>query len=208
MDRRAWWAVVRGFAKNQAQTERLTLSLPLLFINWAIREAHTPYKVIITFWLYSLCCILYPVAYFILKFVLLNPLHQFCICPKLVLLVTTSLFCLSQSVLVLLKVKVKSLSPVRLFSTPRPVIYQAPQSMEFSRQVYWSGLWFPSPYIGVFMVSGLKFNPLIHLEFVFMYKLGGNVLISFFCMQLTFSTSVMEEIVFYSLYILAYFVVD
>ena len=29
--------------------------------------------------------------------------------------------------------------------TPWTVAYQAPQSMEFSRQEYWSGLPFPSP---------------------------------------------------------------
>ena len=39
----------------------------------------------------------------------------------------------------------KSLSHVRLFATPWTVAYQAPQSMEFSRQEYWSGLPFPSP---------------------------------------------------------------
>ena len=43
------------------------------------------------------------------------------------------------------KVKVKPLSCVRLFATPWTVAYQAPQSMEFSRQEYWSGLPFPSP---------------------------------------------------------------
>ena len=40
---------------------------------------------------------------------------------------------------------VKSLSRVRLFATPWTVAYQAPPSMEFSRQEYWSGLPFPSP---------------------------------------------------------------
>ena len=40
---------------------------------------------------------------------------------------------------------VKSLSRVRLFATPWTVAYQAPQSVEFSRQEYWSGLPFPSP---------------------------------------------------------------
>ena len=44
-----------------------------------------------------------------------------------------------------LKVKVKSLSRVRLFATPWTVAYQAPPSMGFSRQEYWSGLSFPSP---------------------------------------------------------------
>ena len=44
------------------------------------------------------------------------------------------------------KVKVKSLSHVRLFATRWTVAYQAPQFMEFSRQEYWSGLPFPSPW--------------------------------------------------------------
>jgi len=44
-----------------------------------------------------------------------------------------------------LKVKVKSLSRVRLFETPWTAAYQAPPSMGFSRQEYWSGLPFPSP---------------------------------------------------------------
>ena len=43
------------------------------------------------------------------------------------------------------KVKVKSLSRVRLFVTLWTVAYQAPPSMGFSRQEYWSGLPFPSP---------------------------------------------------------------
>ena len=40
---------------------------------------------------------------------------------------------------------VKSLSCVRLFATLWTVAYQAPPSMGFSRQEYWSGLPFPSP---------------------------------------------------------------
>ena len=39
----------------------------------------------------------------------------------------------------------KSLSRVQLFATPWTVTYQAPPSMGFSRQEYWSGLPFPSP---------------------------------------------------------------
>ena len=42
------------------------------------------------------------------------------------------------------KVKVKTLSRVPLFVTPWTVAYQAPLSMGFSRQEYWSGLPFPS----------------------------------------------------------------
>ena len=41
--------------------------------------------------------------------------------------------------------KVKSLSRVRLFATPWTVAHQAPLSMGFSRQGYWSGVPFPSP---------------------------------------------------------------
>ena len=36
-------------------------------------------------------------------------------------------------------------SRVRLFETPWTIAGQAPLSMEFSRQEYWSGLPFPSP---------------------------------------------------------------
>ena len=41
--------------------------------------------------------------------------------------------------------EVKSPSGVQPFATPWTVAYQAPPSMEFSRQEYWSGLPFPSP---------------------------------------------------------------
>ena len=41
--------------------------------------------------------------------------------------------------------KVSSLSRVRLFVTPWTAAYQAPPSMGFSRQEYWSGVPFPSP---------------------------------------------------------------
>ena len=41
--------------------------------------------------------------------------------------------------------KVKLLSHVQPFVTPWTVAYQAPPSMGFSWQEYWSGLPFPSP---------------------------------------------------------------
>ena len=43
------------------------------------------------------------------------------------------------------KVTVKSLNHVRLFSIPWTAAYQAPRSMGFSRQEYWSGVPLPSP---------------------------------------------------------------
>ena len=43
----------------------------------------------------------------------------------------------------------KLLSHVRLFAIPWTVAYQAPPSMGFSRQEYWSGLPFPCPVPGI-----------------------------------------------------------
>ena len=43
-----------------------------------------------------------------------------------------------------IKVKVKSLSCVRLLATPWTAAHQAPPSMVFSRQEYWSGVPLPS----------------------------------------------------------------
>ena len=43
------------------------------------------------------------------------------------------------------KVKVKSLSRVQLLATPWTAAHQAPPSMGFSRQEYWSGVPLPSP---------------------------------------------------------------
>ena len=37
------------------------------------------------------------------------------------------------------------LSHVRLFATPWTIAHQAPLTMEFSRQEYWSGVPFPPP---------------------------------------------------------------
>ena len=44
------------------------------------------------------------------------------------------------------KVKVKSLSRVQLLATPWTAAYQAPLSMRFSRQEYWSGVPLPSQF--------------------------------------------------------------
>ena len=54
------------------------------------------------------------------------------------------------------KVKVKSLSHVWLLVTPWTAAHQAPLSMGFSRQAYWSGVPLPSPTTGLI---GLKWFP-------------------------------------------------
>ena len=61
------------------------------------------------------------------------------------------------------QVKVKALSHVRLLATPWTAAYQAPLSMGFSRQEYWSGLPLPSPsYQGIPSNTERKDN-LLHL---------------------------------------------
>ena len=55
------------------------------------------------------------------------------------------------------KVKVKSLSHVRLLATPWTAAYQAPPSMGFARQQYWSGVPLPSP------ASNLHWSSILHM---------------------------------------------
>ena len=59
------------------------------------------------------------------------------------------------------KVKVKVLSHVRLLLTPWTAAYQAPPSMGFSRQEYWSGVPLPSLWNMLYM---LKINPVPSLR--------------------------------------------
>ena len=66
-------------------------------------------------------------------------------------------------------------SPVRLFATPWTVACQAPLSVGFSRQKYWSGLPFPSP--------GDLLNPGIEHKLLLSPSLAGGF----------FTTSTMEE---------------
>ena len=91
------------------------------------------------------------------------------------------------------KVKVKSLSRVPLFATPWTVAYQAPQSMGFSRQEYWSGL----PFSGHYTFS-LLWRQLLpgcyHCSSVwlaFEICVSGNVWFLFFCGWLFFKLSIM-----------------
>ena len=70
---------------------------------------------------------------------------------------------------------VQSLSHVQLFVTPKTVACQAPLSMEFSRQEYWSG--FPSPeypprhkllcikYISTYSVQHMEIHSLFYNKF-------------------------------------------
>ena len=51
----------------------------------------------------------------------------------------------------------KSLSRVRLYETPWTEAYQAPPSMGFFRQEYWSGVPLPSPWTAYFHWREKKF---------------------------------------------------
>ena len=59
------------------------------------------------------------------------------------------------------KVKVKSLSCVQLLATPWTAAYQAPLSMGFSRQEYWSGVPLPSPIFSIGICQLTKWNHLV-----------------------------------------------
>ena len=55
------------------------------------------------------------------------------------------------------KVKVKSLSRVQLLESPWTVAHQAPPSMGFSRQEYWSGVPLPSPVDELMLFKWMRF---------------------------------------------------
>ena len=69
------------------------------------------------------------------------PHPQIQVCPPHVQLTRSK----AQTWLVGLLIVVQSLSLIRFFVTPWTVTRQAPLSVGFSRQEYWSGLSFPSP---------------------------------------------------------------
>ena len=63
-------------------------------------------------------------------------------------------------------------SCVLLFGTPWTVAHQAPLSMGFSRQKYWSGLPFPSP--GDLPHPRIEANNVIQAVFAFYITLKGK----------------------------------
>ena len=77
--------------------------------------------------------------------------------------------------------KVKSESRVQLLATPWTVAHQAPPSMGFSRQEYWSGFPFPSPGVlpdprikpgpPTFQADSLPEHPLLS-QVVYSHSLG------------------------------------
>ena len=113
----AWWAAVYGVKQSQTRLKRLSSSSSRLVIAFLPRS-----KRLLISWLQS------PSA------VILEPQNKIFHC-----------FHCFPMYLPWSDGKVKSLSRVQLFATPWTAAYQAPLSMGFSRQEYWSGLPFPSP---------------------------------------------------------------
>ena len=82
------------------------------------------------------------------------------------------------------KVKVKSLSRVRLSATPWTAAYQASPSMGFSRQEYWSGVPLPSPCLVTRSCPTLLWPPWTvghqaPLSMIFQAKILERIAISF-----------------------------
>ena len=73
------------------------------------------------------------------------------------------------------KVKVKSLSRVQLLATPWTAAYQAPPSMGFSRQEYWSGVPLPSPFYILFLLKKFFFT-----YFLLFYQKNFRIILSNF----------------------------
>ena len=74
------------------------------------------------------------------------------------------------------KVKVKSLSRVWLLVTPWTAAYQAPPSMGFSRQEYWSGVEYISPFLPSFSLSSTPLSPFSFILIIMTYKTSEYIL--------------------------------
>ena len=72
------------------------------------------------------------------------------------------------------KVKVKLLSRVWHFATPWTAAYQAPPSMGFSRQEYWSGVSSPSPTFWLAVAKCKMLVLLNALSLIFVILIGKN----------------------------------
>ena len=140
LDREAWHAAVHGVTKNQTQliesllwnwTEQLSNWTKQLLINWPFNEKDKWFVLAAAAKSLQLCPTLCdPID---------GSLPDSAI-PGILQARTLEWVAISFSNAWKWKVKVMSLSRVRLFATPWTAAYQAPLSMGFSRQEYWSGV--------------------------------------------------------------------
>ena len=75
--------------------------------------------------------------------------------------------------------KVKLLSRARLLATPWTATYQAPLSMGFSRQEYWSGVPLPSPPEGPTGVLFQEQPTFGIIEWLFLHSQEGKTLMTY-----------------------------
>ena len=73
----------------------------------------------------------------------------------------------------------KSLSRARLLATSWAAAYQAPPSMGFSRQEYWSGVPLPSPGLSSLVLDFLRRSPEDHLILLFHLKDEEDIILEF-----------------------------
>ena len=85
------------------------------------------------------------------------------------------------------KVKGKSLSHVWLLATPLTAAYQAPPSMGFSRQEYWSGVPLPSPGGSLRICNSSGFHSVIARIWTKLFLF--NVILNFLIKQLNYSSN-------------------
>ena len=94
------------------------------------------------------------------------------------------------------KVKVKSLSRVWLSETPQTAAYQAPLSMGFSRQEYWSGVPLPSPELIFYSRSMMSLSHIsLYFAFFSVYFFSNfhyKYVQSFYCTSCSSTTYILS----------------
>ena len=118
----------------------------ILFTNVPFRKCASMFTCFLL-WIYVLLSLYKVLKYFYSLFLAFYWISQLIFVPLFLLMVETSisLLVITSTFKLLLYGWVKSLSHVWLFATLWSVAYQAPLSMGFSRQEYWSGLPLPFP---------------------------------------------------------------
>ena len=85
------------------------------------------------------------------------------------------------------KVRVKSLSHVQLFGTPWTAAYQAPLSIGFTRQEYWSGVPLPSP-----KNVAIQHKSLLSPKYLWVLRLGFGFFVCLFVVLSPLDVLIME----------------
>ena len=125
----------------------------ILFTNVPFRKCASTFTCFLL-WIYVLLSLYKVLKYFYSLFLAFYWINQLIFVPLFLLMVETSisLLVITSTFKLLLYGWVKSLSHVWLFATLWSAAYQAPPSMGFSRQEYWSGL----PLQEIFPTQGLN----------------------------------------------------